>query len=88
MQIKCTSCGHIEDVDKELFKKILGTSFSEFCYTKLMVDFHIKSGLLVCCIVSSSFYDETLANNIVKWINECYSCPSCSKNSCWQVYQR
>ena len=88
MQIKCTSCGHIEDVDKELFRKIVGTSFSEFRYTKLMVDLHIKSGLLFCCIGNTEFYDESLASNTVKWINELYPCPSCSKKSCWEVHQR
>ena len=83
MQIKCSSCGDIEDVDKELFRKILGSSFSEFRYTRLMVYLHIKSCLLVFCIGSSEFYDECLADNTVKWINERYSCPSYSKNSCW-----
>lgn len=86
MQIRCESCGHTQEVNKELILKIIGGSVSGFGIWAWTSFFFAGTGFAmpICiAIVIGGTGIAAYSKEVIEWlIKKGYSCPKCN-NKKW-----
>lgn len=86
-KIKCKTCNHDEEANKEFFFKLLGGGMVGFGGYAWITYIFAGTGfaLIICAaIVSGGVAMLAFSDQITKWVSEKYDCPNCGKNK-WDL---
>ncbi len=87
LYIECKHCGHTEEVNKELFAKILGGAVIAFGFKAWVGFLFAGTGFalpLCIAIITGGAALIAFSDTVVKWLNGRYKCPVC-KNKEWDT---
>jgi putative component of toxin-antitoxin plasmid stabilization module len=89
MHIKCKECSYCEEVNKDLFVKILGGVVATWGFWAWVSFFFAGTGfaLPICiAIMTGGAAMLVYSNEIVAWLSDNYECPKCN-NKNWVVVE-
>ena len=85
--IRCKNCGHRETVDKRWFFKVIGGVMAGFGPVAWVTFLFAGTGLalpICAAILAGGVAMMAFSDEITKWIEDHYPCPTCYKKT-WEM---